>query len=191
MGKELEFWLDVLKESKKQFVMARGAYKAVCANILEKKQRIICANLQAKAIAIPGGGTLQPIRVNVYVDDYRFIYDDLYLNISVHAIRPVEELESLSGLTTKEIELIDKYKPICTEIMQGMSFNRMCQEKDCQNLRDIQEKLVCLKNRILLYDEFKWTYRTESIFSDSFFSPNLNIKDTRNILFERHRFGKE
>ena len=111
--------------------------------------------------------------------------------MSVHAIRPVEELESLSGLTTKEIELIDKFKPICTEIMQGMSFNRMCQEKDSQNLRDIQEKLVCLKNRILLYDEFKWTYRTESIFSDSFFSPNLNIKDTRNILFERHRFGKE
>ena len=188
MGKELEFWLETLKDARKQFMLARGTYMAIANDMMKCKQWLVEAKMLDETIPIPGGGTLIPFYEEMSFEQYQNVFEDPKMTLDVLAIRPFTEIEKIGKKTAKESKLMERYRYIYSSIDRGFRQNSKCLGSFKRELEDMQCQLSYLKNQILVYNKFRWNFYTEDVFDGNFFSPDLSIKNCSYIQFEQDKF---
>ena len=177
MTQELEFWLDALKDAKKQFVKAKGAYESVAGILMAKKSDNVIAGLSNKVFTSKLDGNCRPIYVDLKFHQYWNLVDEPKAIMFIHFVRDIDDVLQFTKILPEERKLIDKFE----EIYPKLNFNLIDYPKAnveyLKVLEDIRSELNKIDSPKLLYANPQWNYEIEDIFSDGFIERGLRLCD--------------
>ena len=187
MTNELEFWLDALKDARKQYIMARAAYVTVFEGLMERKKNNIIEAIKGKTFNIKDKGkdkgNLRPIFVEIrYFDEY--FDQEPFARLTIHFVRDMSDVEQLQNLTARESALVKKF----TDIYHKLSMFSFTENKEVvEALFKIQRDIDYLKNNITLYDDPSWYYPSDKIFDEDFIEGGLKYSGTSIMSYGEYR----
>lgn len=187
MTNELEFWLDALKDARKQYIMARGAYVTVFEGLMERKKNNIIEAIKGKTFNIKDKGNLRPICVEIRYEDYRFDQEP-FARLTIHFVRDMSDVEQLQNLTARESALVKKF----TDIYHNLELYSYTVNKEIvEALFKIQRGIGYLKNNITLYENPTWYFSSEEIFDEDFIEEGLRISGTTIMSYGEYRSNEK
>lgn len=173
MTNEMKFWLDALKDARKQFYSAYGAYDTIFKALMDRKRMNVVKAIQGKTYHVEWGH-VKPIHVEIAYDDHD-IGKEPSAKLNIHFVRDMTEVEQLQGLTVRESALVKKFTEIYDKIkFTGYSLNN---KKHIEDLFKIDNDIRYLKNEIRLYDRAYYWYSSDEIFNEDFIEKGLNYSN--------------
>ena len=177
MTQELEFWLSALKDAKKQFVMAKGAYESVAGILTAKKCDNVIAGINNKVFASKLDGNCRPIYVDLKFHQYWNLVDEPRAILFIHFVRDIDDVLQFTKLSPQESRLVDKFEEIYPKLTFDLIDSpkaNVAYLKDLEEIRLEQEKI---DSQRLLYANPQWNFEIEDIFSDGFIERGLKLCD--------------
>lgn len=183
MTNELEFWLDALKDARKQYIMAKGAYVTVYESLMERKKNNIIEAMKGKTFNIKDKGNLRPIFAEIRYVDNRFDQEPV-ARLVIHFVRDMSDVEQLQNLTARESALVKNF----TDIYHKLSMFSFTENKEVvEALFKIQRDIDYLKNNITLYDDPSWYFPSYKIFDENFIEGGLKYSGTSIMSYGEYR----